>query len=258
MLCIIGYAVAPVFSQNPDTGTEEIKIPIQEIIARVDVALRTPSGLLTGRMTAIQKTGETAIWDFNLYRKKNKMLFQFSSRRRGLEAKVLFLDEGEEIWLWDALRNQLFRKRDLEKYERILGTGFSYVDLSGYSFQANYNGRRVVLFKSGGKNYTRLTIEPIVEGSYAKLELLADQTQAYRPIRIDFHGRDTVLSKTMNFYYDSDVLMRKTGTTAKLSIPSRLEMVDLNNGAISRYEILSHDETVDPGDPLFDPDFLNR
>ena len=236
------------------------------MIARVDQVLQIPNGLLTGRLSAITKTGETAVWDFSLYKKvitrdeikQTAMLYIFSSKRRGLEAKILIRDDGDEIWLRDVVRNQLFRKRDLEKFQGVLNTGFSYQDISGSSFQASYSGRRAVAYRTRDKKiFTRLTMVPINPGRYKKLVLLADQSNKFRPIRIDYHKKYRILYKTLNFYY-GDLLVKKTGRTQKVRLPTRLEMMDLSTGMISRLEYFTLDNTVSPNNAFFDPDFLNR
>lgn len=264
-LCCVLFAAFSISwaQQNPPPGNDNpadmrVTVPVQELIARVDAALRVRDGLYTGKLSAVTKKGDSAVWDFDLYKKDGSSLFQFSSQRRGLEAKVLYREEGEEIWLWDALRNQLFRKRDFEKYEGILGTSFSFIDLSGYSFQASYNGRQAVLLRSENSIFTRLTLLPILESGYSRLAVLADQRASYRPIRIDFHNRDGLLLKAMQFGYDGELLLKTSGKAGAVDFPARVECVDLNSGLISRLEYFTYDESVVPGDALFDPDFLNR
>jgi len=271
MLCpflFLQILIFPLGAQDPPvsrkpTEAKKITIPVQQIIAMVDKALRFPDGLLTGRLTAITKSGATARWDFTMYqsegqRRDSRRLYQFSSTRRGLEAKLLYRDDGYEIWLWDGPRNQLFRKRDFERYDGILKTGFSYLDLSGYSFQANYNGRQAIMYKTkDDKLYTRLTLVPIISGNYSKLILLADQQANYRPIRIDFHDRSGALFKTLIFQY-GEVLLVKSGKSGRLPSPNRLEMLDLKSGMITRLEYFTLDDSLVPGDALFDPDYLNR
>ena len=251
---------------TPKAGKKRETIPVQEMLLRVDEVLKIPAGLLTGRLSAVTKTGKSAVWDFSLYRKtivkdglnQTAMLYVLSSKRRGLEAKILFRENGDEIWLWDAVRGRLFRKRDLEKYQGVLGTGFSYLELSGAEYQATYTGRRAVLLRTPDKKVmTRMTMVPINPGLYSKLRLLADQQKEYRPVRIDFHGRRKVLHKTLNFYY-GDILLKDQGRTSKTRLPVRLEMLDLRTGVISRMEYFSVDKRVNPDNAFFDPDYLNR
>ncbi len=249
-------------------GKEEpadLRIPVQEMIARVDQVLRVPAGLLTGRLTAVTRSGDSAVWEFSLHKKGLKhgeiaetvMLYQFSSKRRGLEAKVLYREDGEVVWLWDAPRRQLFRKRDLEKFQGVLGTGFTFLDLSGSGYQAGYSGRSVRLLPEGGKRLARLMMTPINPGLYSSLVLLANPDESYRPLRIDYHDRERILFKTLNFQY-GELLDRKTGRTGAGNLPTRLEMLDLKNGMISRIEYFTLDVSVSPEDAFFDPEYLNR
>ena len=243
----------------------ELRIPVQEMIARVDQVLRVPSGLLTGRLSAVTRTGDAAVWEFSLYKKNLKvrdiaetvLLYQFSSKRRGLEAKVLYREDGEVVWLWDAVRRQLFRKRDLEKFQGVLGTSFTYLDLSGSGYQAGYSGRSVRLTEAEGTRLARLSMVPINPGRYSRLVLLANPDRSYRPLRLDYHDRDRVLFKTLNFQY-GELLDRKSGGAGTATLPTRLEMLDLKNGMISRIEYFTLDVSVTPEDAFFDPEFLNR
>ncbi|MBE7438324.1 MAG: outer membrane lipoprotein-sorting protein [Spirochaetales bacterium] len=239
-------------------AAERIDVPVQELIARVDENLTLPDGLLTGRLTAVQKTGSTSVWDFQLSKREGERLFQFSSKQHGLESRILYREEGEVIYLWDSLRNQLFRKRDFEKFQPIMQTGFSFIDLSGYSFQANYNGKEAVLYKTrDGKIHTRLTLLPIVSGEYSRLVLLTDQKDNYRPLRVDFHDRQGVLTKTMELVY-GEVLLRRNNEKGRLPGPSQMEMLNLKTGMITRLDYYTLDDRNPPGEKLFDPDYLNR
>ncbi len=246
----------------PDDGVavegKRVVVPIQEIIARVDQSFRFGEGILTGRLTAVTKSGSTALWDFSMYNKEGKRLFHFSSSKRGLEAKILYREDGEEIWLWDAARAQLFRKRDYERFQPVLGTGFSYIDLSGYSLQANYNGSEAILYKTREAGiFTRLSMRPIISSEYGKMVLLADQEKTYRPIRIDFHDRQGIMFKTMRQAY-GEVLMKATGKSGVLPSPNRLEVLHLTTGMITRFEVFTYDDSRLPNDTFFDPDYLNR
>ena len=241
------------------------RIPLQEMIARADQVFQLPAGHLSGRLSVITKTGEAALWDVSLHRKVLKekhlthtaMLYQFSSKRRGLEAKVLIREDGESIWLWDALRRRLYRKRDREVFQGAMGTGFSFRELSGISLQSTYTGRRAISRPASGGSLVRLTLAPINPGRYRMLYLLADQDKSFRPLRIDFHGKNRILIKTMNLHYGS-IRMSRRGVFRKARFPVRMEILDLNSGMISRLEYFTLDETAAPEDAFFDPDFLNR
>lgn len=256
----------PVSGKAAAEGKRFLRIPVQEMIARVDQVLRIPEGKLSGRLSVITRSGKTAAWDFTLHRKvietegfgRAAALYQFSSPRRGLEAKVLFLEDGEIIWLWDARRRLLYRKRDRERYESVLGSGFTYQDLSGVNYQASYTGRGAVLYRQrDGGIYTRLELAPINPGSYTRLLLLADHKNNFQPLRIDFHSRDRILFKTMFFRY-GNILDSASGKNEQLELPVRLEVLDLNSGNISRLEYFTLDRKASPDIAFFDPDYLNR
>ncbi|MBX7056930.1 MAG: hypothetical protein K1X75_02610 [Leptospirales bacterium] len=266
-------------------------LPVQEMVARADSSLSAAPGLYSGALSLVLKDGRSAQWDFVLYRRLQdgiaEMSYHFSSRRRGLEAKILYLENGEEVWLWDARRRLLARKRDFEKYESVLGSGFAYVDLSGYPLQDNYSGRDAVAFRPanpselrqqieaadrarqqaglnepprapGELSLSRLTITPIFESRYRRLVLIVDPARNFRPLRTDYFNLDNILFKTIQYYYDSSILNRATARAELTEMPCMLESLDLDQGAISRLEFYTFDSRVSPADALFDPEFLNR
>lgn len=281
-----------IVEENPPApGSAGGNLPVQEMVARADSQMSAPPGLYTGALSVILKDGRSSQWDFTLYRRFRdgvaQMAYQFSSRRRGLEAKLLFLENGEEIWLWDARRNLLSRKRDFEKYDSLLGTSFAYVDISGYPLQDNYAGREAARFQPAAESelraliesadrarerlgqaveprpageliLTRLTVSPIFESRYRRLVIIADGVRNYRALRSDYFNLDNILFKTIHFHYDSPILNRATGRGELMDMPCMQEALDLDHGSISRLEIYTVDPRVSPADAIFDPEFLNR
>lgn len=279
-----GAAQTPDPGPNPPPDAAALSaMPIQEMVSRADSVLRLPAGLLTGSLSFVLKDGRSAQWDFTLHRREREgeaeMVYQFSSRRRGLEAKLLFRGDGEEIWFWDARRNALSRRRDFEKYDRLFGTGFSYIDLSGYPLQDNYSGREARRFRPAADSelnalreagrppaapapaiaeLLRITVSPIFESRYRRMVIICDPVAQFRPLRADYFDLDDVLFKTMHFHYDAQVLNKATERSEAPLMPGMTEALDLDNGSISRLEFYTIDSRVSPADALFDPDFLNR
>ncbi len=277
-------------AQSPDAAADQppasaglSAMPVQEMVSRADSVLRLPAGLLTGSLSFVLKDGRSAQWDFTLHRREREgeaeMVYQFSSRRRGLEAKLLFRGDGEEIWFWDARRNSLSRRRDFEKYERLFGTGFSYIDLSGYPLQDNYSGREARTFRPAADSelnalreagrppasaasrpteLLRIVVSPIFESRYRRMIVICDPAVEFRPLRADYFDLDDVLFKTMHYHYDAQVLNKATERSEAPIMPGMTEALDLDNGSISRLEFYTIDSRVSPADALFDPDFLNR
>jgi len=227
--------------------------PAQDWMAYLDRALSPPPGLMTGRMTVVSRSGRSLIWDFDSYKKNSDILFLFSSQRRSLELKLLFKRGGEVCWIWDRLRASLYKKRDLEKYESILGSGFAYVDLSGVSYEGNYDPKML----KPGQGTMILKIAPVAESGYTEIQIQMDAAKR-RPIRMDFHGKDKVLIKTLKLSYDIPLYNPRDRKRQYVASPVVLDMLDLETGRVSRIEFFSFDPNVFPDDSLFNPDFLNR
>lgn len=227
--------------------------PAQDWLADLDRSLDAPSGLMTGRLTVVSKSGRSLIWDFNTYKKGTDILYLFSSRSRDLELKLLYKRAGEICWIWDRLRASLFKKRDLEKFESILGSGFAYADLSGLSYESGYDP----ISLKPGQGTVILKIKPVSESGYTEIVVQMDAVKK-RPIRMDFHGKDKVLVKTLKLGYDLPLYNPRQRKKEYLVSPVLLDVLDLETGRISRIEFFSFDPSVSPDDSLFNPDFLNR
>ncbi|MBE7410700.1 MAG: outer membrane lipoprotein-sorting protein [Leptospiraceae bacterium] len=228
----------------------------QEMIARLDQTINLGQGLVRANLTLIKRSGDSTTWKVNIFRNKDDSLYLFERGGRGLEAKILFKDEGDRVFLYNANSAKIFQKNEEEKFEPHFTTGFSFIDLSGYSYQVNYNPIILGNQDISGKSYLRVSLKPILGYSYKKLVLLFENP-ILRPTRIDFHDKDGVLFKTLNFKY-SKLRIKSKNITSEVEFPSRLEMLDLNTGGISVLEYLDIDRDVIPDKSLFESANLNK
>ncbi|TGK17575.1 outer membrane lipoprotein-sorting protein [Leptospira fluminis] len=240
---------------HAQTSQEKNRVA-QELVARLDQALLKTEGLVKANLILIKRSGDSWTWDMSVFRKGEDSLSLFESKGRGLEYKILFKEDGELIYAFNALSRKIFRKTDEEKYESHLSTGFSFVDLSGNSYQANYNPVVQSDLEVGGKKMKRVAMRPIVPYFYSKLVLLLEP-ESLKPIRLDFHDKDGVLYKTLNIKYGPIKVKAKQKVT-KEDLASRLEMLDLNTGSISVLEYTEVDRDVKPDPSLFELENLNR
>ncbi|MCC6275138.1 MAG: outer membrane lipoprotein-sorting protein [Leptospiraceae bacterium] len=228
----------------------------QEMTARLDQAINPGKGLIRATLTHIKRTGENTAWKVNIFRNKDDSLYLFERGGRGLEAKILFKDEGDKVYLYNANSAKIFQKNEEEKFEPHFMTGFSFIDLSGYSYQVNYNPIIQGNQDISGKSYLRVSLKPIIAYSYKKLVLLFENP-ILRPTRIDFHDKDGVLFKTLNFKY-SKLRVKDKNVVSEIDFPARLEMLDLNTGGISVLEYLEVDRDALPDKSLFESANLNK
>ncbi|MBM9546821.1 outer membrane lipoprotein-sorting protein [Leptospira sp. 201903074] len=236
----------------PDTS-----LSAQELLARLDRELDFGKGLVKGTYVLIRRNGTSETWKINRFFNGEDALLLFDRKGRGLESKLLTKDEGENVFFFNVLSAKLFRKTDDEKYEALMGTGFFYVDLSGYSYQANYNPLVNADLEIGGEVYYRVSLKPILPYFYKKLVLLIGKKDL-KPYRVDFHDRDGILFKTLNLKYGPVKVKELSGKVEEIQKASRLEMLDLNTGSITVWEIQEVDKSVNPDASLFAVDNLSR
>ncbi|MCZ8344181.1 MAG: outer membrane lipoprotein-sorting protein [Leptospira sp.] len=239
------------------TQTPQTTVTAQELLARLDRELDYGKGLLKGNYTLIRRNGTSETWKLNRFHNGEDALLLFDRKGRGLETKLLTKDEGENVYFFNVLSAKLFKKTDDEKYESLMGTGFFYVDLSGYSYQANYNPLVNSDLEISGETYYRVSLKPILPYFYKKLVLLINKKDL-KPYRVDFHDRDGILFKTLNLKYGPIKMKDTTGKVEEEQKASRLEMLDLNTGSITVWEIQEVDKTVNPDASLFAVDNLSR
>lgn len=242
------FALAVVLSCASTLSAE----PAQQWMSDLDRVLGVPDGLLTGRLTVGGK-GRSTVWDFSLYRKKADQLYFFQSQRRGLEMKLLYKRAGEVCWLWDRLRSTMYRKRDLEKFESVLGSGFTYQDLSGSSFESLYDPIGLDM----RANSVVLRMKPMFLSGYTEVRAQMDPAKR-RPVRIDFHGKENTLLKTIKYTYDLPLYDPRDRKKFTVPGPMVMDALDLETGRISRIEFFTLDRKVTPDDSLFIAEFLNR
>jgi hypothetical protein len=228
----------------------------QELLARLDKEFDLGKGLVKGTYTLIRRNGQSETWKINRFFNGEDALYLFDRKGRGLESKLLTKDEGENVFFFNVGAAKLFKKTDDEKYEALMGTGFFYVDLSGYSYQANYNPVINADLEIGGEMFYRVGLKPILPYFYKKLVLLVNKKDL-KPYRIDFHDRDGILFKTLNLKYGS-VKVKEGNKVEDQEKASRLEMLDLNTGSITVWEIQEVDKSVTPDASLFAVDNLSR
>lgn len=220
------------------TAQEERKIELtaQEILARVDRVLAYPRGLMKGKFMHIMPDGKSGVINLTGYVADDNSLFKLGSSGRGDQLKVLYNLSGEDIWVYHILAVKLFHKMGVDRYDPILATNFSYIDLSNAKFQSNYTASiSGDAFVKGNDAY-RMTLFPIFKGgSYGQVTLYVGKKD-YIPLRVDFHDNDKVIFKTMT--------VARVMTKGKRIVPVRYDMLDIRKGTVTILEFYSFEEGV--------------
>lgn len=228
----------------------EIELTAQEILARVDRVLDYPRGMIKGRMMHIMPDGNSTLINLKAYVTENDYLFIYSSRERGDQIKVLYNLKGEDIWVYNIHAVKLFHKMSIDKYDSLLATNYSYLDLSNADYQSNYTASITGNVVVKGRDCYRLKLVPIFKGGlYGQLTLYASKKD-FIPLRIDFHDTDRAIFKSFS--------IARTMERNNRIIPVRCDMLDIRKGTVTILEFFGFDETMVFQKELFFPQQLGN
>ncbi|MEQ8350622.1 MAG: outer membrane lipoprotein-sorting protein [Leptospiraceae bacterium] len=233
--------------------------PVQSLVTALDASLDYPPGVYSGKITIIDEKGRPNMQDFQMHVSEKGRFLELTSPARGVTLRILYLRQGEDIWVWDARRRDLLQLRGADQYNAIIRSGLSFKDLSGSSLEANFHpatAAREVKIEGGGKaiNYSLI---PMLPSSYGRISVI-QEPGSLRVMRLDVYDRNTVLFKTIEISYDIPVLHLGKKKDIVPAWPVRMEALDLETGTITRLEVYTFDDTLEISDSLFRPDFLNR
>jgi len=246
LLTAIAVLYGTAYSQKKDT----VEITAQSILARVDRIIQYPEGEIQGRMKHISPDGKSFDVDFKGNISRNDFLFFFRSNSRGESLKVLYNMGGEDIWVYNIHSVKLFHKMGIDKYDRMMFTNFSFIDLSSSDFQSNYNARITGKTLIKGVECHRLVLEPIFEGSEYGLITMYVTVDKFVPLRIDYHDRDKVIFKFLSL----SKTMEKNGRI----IPIRYDMLNIKDGTVTILSYLKFEESIKYQGEIFRPEKLGE
>lgn len=234
---IICLVLASLFAFNTESISQEdrkIELNAQGILARVDKMFEYPQGHLKGIMKHIRPDGSATTINVNGCIAQEDYLFTFSSRERGDQLKVLYNLGGEDIWVYNIHSLKLFHKLSIDKYDEILSTNFTFLDMSNADFQSNYTATISGDAFVKGNDVWKLVLKPIAKGGeYGMLTLYVTKDR-FIPIRIDYHDRDKAIFKFMT-------LVRIKENNGRI-IPLRYDMMNIRQGTVT---IISFSEMED-------------
>jgi len=229
---LIGIFLIPVYSQED----RKIELTAQGILARVDSILAYPRGKLTGKLKHITPDGKSYSVNIVGFIEKNDFLFTLSNRIRGKQLKILYNLGGEEIWVYNILSVKLYNKRAIDKYDPVLNTNFTFIDLSNADLQSNYTATISGDAYIKNQEAFRLTLQPNNKGGrYGKLVLYVTKVD-YIPLRIDYYDKDNAIFKFMTI---TKVKKRKNKI-----IPIRYDMMNIRRGTVSILSFYDFDTSM--------------
>jgi len=228
----------------------KIELTAQGILARVDRILEYPAGQVLGRMKHVKPDGSSYTIEINASVTPEDFLFVFSSRERGESLKVLYNLGGEDIWVYNIHSIKLYHKLGIDKYDPIMATNFSFIDLSNYDLQSNYTAAITGNAMVKGYEAYKLVLKPIFKGGEYGLLTLYVTKDEFIPLRIDFHDRDNAIYKFMT--------IAKIKKKDDRIIPLRYDMMDIRTGTITILSFHSFDEDVKFKKEIFRSELLGE
>lgn len=220
----------------------EEKLGGQEIIERLDRTLTINEGLTRARLSIKRGNHETHSWKVNIFKQGDDVLYTFEITHRKPVAKLLSIKREQRLIYYNVLAGKFFQIEQMEKLESVLHTAFTYLDLSYYSYEANYSAEDINKLKSESSESSIVKMTPISFPSYKHLELQVDNTD-YTPRKVDFTSPEGLLIKTLKFKY-GNLKVRENSYTSEISGLTKLEMTDNATGYTSILEFREWDKDV--------------
>ncbi|HRP68854.1 MAG TPA: outer membrane lipoprotein-sorting protein [Turneriella sp.] len=229
-----------------------------EIMDGVFQQLQYAEGYQSLQLTITTKDGRAVVYKVSLYQKHHASFFVFNSMTRGTVLKLLYNNQGQNIYAYMTHDKRLFHKKYLDRFENILGSGFAYLDIGNGSFVDNYQQKINGVEKNANGEFTVIENLPLEKGNYGKLVVLVDPKKQNRLERIDYYDSAMTLMKTMTFKYGSLPIKETKTSTKQVEYPVRWEMADMSRGTVSTLEFFSIDKTARLDDSLFKKENLEK
>jgi hypothetical protein len=157
---------------------------------------------------------------------------------------------GEDIWVYNIHALQLFHKMGIDKYDSLILTNFSFIDMSNSNFQSNYNVRIAGKALIKGIECHKLNLEPIFDKSEYGLITLYATVDQFLPLRIDYHDKHKVVFKFLS--------LAKTMEKDGRIIPIRYDMLNIKNGTVTILNFNKFEENKKFTGEIFRPEKLGE
>gem|GEM_PF-1627206 len=249
-----GQSLLDTLEENDKLKEEAPNIPYSayELMEIVSKNLEYPFGLTKIQFTITSKLGNVTSYKVSLYHKERNSLLTFDSISKGRLIKILINDNGQNVYMYDQMTKMLYHKRSMDKFEKILFSGFSFHDIANLPFLNNYTPRIAGYDQIGEKRLLKVENIPLDRGSYSRLDVFVDPEKNYRVVRIDYYDKNGTLWKNMNVIYKDLPVKTQDGEEISKDHAAQLEMADLAAGTITYFEMLLNDKNIRIDNSLFD------
>ncbi len=229
-----------------------------EIMDRVFQQLQYAEGHQKLQLTITTREGKSVVYKASLYQKQNASFFVFDSMTRGTVMKLLYNDQGQNIYAYMTHDKRMFHKKYLDRFENVLGSGFAYVDIANGSFVDNYQQKVKGTEKNEEGEFTVIENLPLDKGHYGKLLVLVDPKKDNRVRRIDFYDSAMVLMKTLSLTYGNLSVKEEKNVVKQIEFPIRWDMADVSRGTVSTLEFFFVDKTARLDASLFKKENIEK
>lgn len=169
----------------------------QTILARVDSVMNAPRDMVAlGEMTLIDKGGSQKVRSTKIYQKGTEWrLVRFLTPADVHGVSFLRLPD-DRMYLYLPAFRKVRRIASSIKYEKFMGTDFSYEDLSPSGYSQNYGAS---LAPSDGEDLYALVLtpKPGADVSYGKL-VLKIRKDNYVSTKVEYYNRMGKLEKVLS------------------------------------------------------------
>lgn len=229
-----------------------------EMMEKAFEYLQYPEGFNKLQLTITTKDGKTVIYKVAQSQKGGNTLFVFDSISRGNILKLLYNNNGQNTYAYYIHDKRLFHKKYLDRFDRVLDSGFTFFDLNNSPFLENYTQRISGSEKAGKKNYIIVENIPLDKGSYGKVVAIIDSTQDNRLVRMDYYDTAMTLMKSMNITYAKMPFREVRKKEEQKEYAVKWDMADMSRGTVSTLEFFISDKTARLDTSLFRKENLEK
>ena len=236
-----------------------VTLTASEILERIDDQMRFPDGLNKVQLTIMTSKGRVRTFKATLFQKEDNSLFIFNTIGRGRTLKILYNDQGQNIYAYNIFDHRLYYKREKNQFDLVLNSGFSFIDISNAPFSDNYIPQIYGKEKNQDKFYTKIISLPLNRDSvYGKVNFLVNPRNNHSLHRIDYYDRNGVLLKSLRVRYSKlSIKLSKKKLTTK-TYPTRLEMAHMGRDTVSIMQFFANDKTAKPDSSLFKKENIDK